>query len=74
MTATLSQIAPDVSSIDSNDSRKRKPQKIKPRNQFVLSDSDTDVASSSDTDDQEDGQTPLERFLLAFGLQEYYPM
>ncbi|XP_055704458.1 pre-mRNA splicing regulator USH1G [Phlebotomus papatasi] len=74
VTATLSQIAPDVSSIDSNDSRKRKPQKIKPRNQFVLSDSDTDVASSSDTDDQEDGQTPLERFLLAFGLQEYYPI
>ncbi|XP_059614038.1 pre-mRNA splicing regulator USH1G [Phlebotomus argentipes] len=74
VTATLSQIAPDVSSIDSNDSHKRKTQKIKPRNQFVLSDSDTDVASSSDTDDQEDGQTPLERFLLAFGLEEYYPI
>uniref|UniRef100_A0A1L8DSV1 Putative 26s proteasome regulatory complex subunit psmd10 n=1 Tax=Nyssomyia neivai TaxID=330878 RepID=A0A1L8DSV1_9DIPT len=71
--ATLSHMALDASSIESNESRKKKSQKIKPRNQFVLSDSDTDVASSSDTD-QEDGRTPLERFLLAFGLEEYYPI
>ena len=37
-------------------------------------DSDTDVASSDEDQESKNSYSSLERFLIAFDLEEYYPM
>lgn len=76
VTAALAHLTTDNSSTESNESPKQaaKPHLIKPRSQLVMSDSDSENGSSSETDDQEDGSSPLERFLAAHSLDEYFHM
>lgn len=52
-----------------------KARSFKPRTHLVVSDSESDDDDgSTDADEQEDGLTPLERFLTAWGLEEHIHM
>lgn len=49
--------------------------KFQPRDQMSDEDSDTDVVSSDDEDQEaRNSYSSLERFLTAYDLEEYYPM
>lgn len=72
----LAQLSNEQSSSASSDgsSVKAKPVAkgaIKPRSQLVISDSDSDVESS---DNEENDSLTVLRFLAAFKLEDYYPM
>ncbi|XP_055920974.1 pre-mRNA splicing regulator USH1G [Eupeodes corollae] len=79
VTAALSQLHPEASSIDSsnsaNTSRKigtlGKSRLVKSRSFLNISDSDSEGACFSDDDDQEDSGSPIQRFLAVWGLDEY---
>lgn len=74
MTAALSELQPDTSSVGSSNASTHKAKVIKPRSHLVISESDSDASGSSDGEEQEDGSTPLERFLAAWGLEEHIHM
>ncbi|XP_050091461.1 Usher syndrome type-1G protein homolog [Anopheles aquasalis] len=70
----LAQLGNEHSSSASSDgSVKAKPTKgaIKPRSQLVISDSESDVESS---DNDENDSLAILRFLAAFKLEDYYPV
>ncbi|ETN61207.1 sans [Anopheles darlingi] len=70
----LAQLGNENSSSASSDgSVKAKPTKgaIKPRSQLVISDSESDVESS---DNDENDSLAILRFLAAFKLEDYYPV
>lgn len=71
----LAQLGNEQSSSTSSDgSMKAKPTSkgaIKPRSQLVISDSDSDVESS---DNEENDSLAILRFLAAFKLEDYYPV
>lgn len=72
VTAVLSQLDPNDENVDGD--KIEKPQtKRKSRAQLVISDSDSEK-SSEDSDDTDENTNPLERFLCAWGLDEYSPM
>ncbi|XP_055858767.1 pre-mRNA splicing regulator USH1G isoform X1 [Episyrphus balteatus] len=79
VTAALSQLHPEASSIDSsnsaNTSRKLgqlgKSRSVKSRSFLNISDSDSEGACFSDDEDQEDSGSPIQRFLAVWGLDEY---
>lgn len=74
VSAALSQLGSDQSSVESNSMNKKpKSQRVKPRPHLVISDTDSE-ASSSDEEVQEDGLSPLERFLAAWSLEEHLPL
>ncbi|XP_037039366.1 Usher syndrome type-1G protein homolog [Bradysia coprophila] len=76
VTAALSDLNADSSSVGSSNTSTHKehikPRSFKPRTHLVVSDSESDDDDgSTDADEQEDGLTPLERFLTAWGLEEH---
>jgi len=74
VTAALSHLTPEASSVGSNGSANHvKTQRAKPRTYHAVSDS-SDDENSSETDDQEERSSPLQRFLAAWGLEEHLPM
>ena len=82
VSAALSELNPDTSSVSGTSSSlssqlqqqksQHNPNIIKPRS--LISDSESDEDVSSDGEEQEDGLTPLQRFLTAWGLAEHYHM
>lgn len=52
----------------------RAARKFQPREELSDEDSDTDVVSSDDDPESQNGYSSLERFLIAYDLEEYYPM
>lgn len=79
VTAALSDLNADSSSVGSSNTSTHKehgkPRSFKPRTHLVVSDSESDDdGGSTDADEQEDGLTPLERFLTAWGLEEHIHM
>lgn len=75
--AIISQYNPDNDQLETaRDSTGKAPtaqtqKRINPRSHLVNSDSDSDK-SSDESDDSEENTNPLERFLAAWGLDEYY--
>lgn len=74
MTAALSELHPDNSSMGISNATTQKAKVIKPRSHLVISESESDGSGTSDGEDNEDGATALERFLAAWGLEEHLHM
>lgn len=74
VTAALSELHPDNTSMGSSNASTHKPKVIKPRSHLTISESESDGSGTSDGEDNEDGASALERFLAAWGLEEHVHM